>query len=164
MSQTGFNMNIWTTISLSEQRRHMDNHFCSWTLDQLLLTVDIWTIIKFFYLNVHWQFSRLWPLFIDTRDQLIWQIEEFHYPTLILGMIYHIRADAFRIFGLWRSHSRAIQPNFGVKLLFMKNSLYLDRITFSFQKSSSFTILHWITLTFGSIPLWKVVYWNPIIG
>ena len=34
------------------------------------------------------------------RDQLIWQIEEYLYPTSILGMIYHIRADAFIFFGL----------------------------------------------------------------
>ena len=34
------------------------------------------------------------------RDQLIWQIEEFLYRHLIPGMIYHIRADAFRFFGL----------------------------------------------------------------
>ena len=66
VSQTGFNMNIWTTISLSEERRHMDNHFYSWTLDQLLLSVDMWTIIKLLYLNVHGQFYRQQPLFIDT--------------------------------------------------------------------------------------------------
>ena len=35
-----------------------------------------------------------------TRDQLIWQIKEFHYRHSILSVIYHIRADAFRIFGL----------------------------------------------------------------
>ena len=37
---------------------------------------------------------------ILTRDLLIWQIEEYLYPTSILGMIYHIRADAFIFFGL----------------------------------------------------------------
>ena len=37
---------------------------------------------------------------ISIRDMLIWQIEEFLYPTSILGMIYHIRADAFIFFGL----------------------------------------------------------------
>ena len=34
------------------------------------------------------------------RDKLIWQIEEYLYPTSILGIIYHIRADAFIFFGL----------------------------------------------------------------
>ena len=34
------------------------------------------------------------------RDMLIWQIEKYLYPTSILGMIYHIRADAFIFFGL----------------------------------------------------------------
>ena len=37
---------------------------------------------------------------IHNRDMLIWQIEEYLYPTSILGMIYHIRADAFIFFGL----------------------------------------------------------------
>jgi len=37
---------------------------------------------------------------LSTRDMLIWQIEEYLYPTSILGMIYHIRADAFIFFGL----------------------------------------------------------------
>ena len=37
---------------------------------------------------------------VSTRDMLIWQIEEYLYPTSILGMIYHIRADAFIFFGL----------------------------------------------------------------
>ena len=36
---------------------------------------------------------------ISSRDLLIWQIEEFLYPTSILSVIYHIRADAFRFFG-----------------------------------------------------------------
>ena len=132
--------------------------------------VHLKTLLKYIKLVTarNWWFNSMrkninyFLLFI--REQLIWQIKEFLYRHSILSMIYHIRADAFRFFGLWCSHSCAIQTNFGVKLLFMKNSLYLDRITFSFQKSSSFTILHWITLTFGSIPLWKVVYWNPIIG
>ena len=101
---------------------------------------------------------------VSSRDQLIWQIEEFLYRHSIPGMIYHIRANAFRFFGLWCSHSRAIWPNFGVKFLFKMNSIHLDWITFRLHKLSSFTILHWMTLTFESIPLWKVVYWNPIIG
>ena len=96
-----------------------------------------------------------------SRDQLIWQIEEFLYRHSITGMIYHIRTDAFIFFGLWCSHMRAIQPNFGVKL---NNSIHLDWITFRLHKLSSFTILHWMTVTFRSIPLWKVVYWNPIVG
>ena len=37
---------------------------------------------------------------VFARDMLIWQIEEYLYPTSILGMIYHIRADAFIFFGL----------------------------------------------------------------
>ena len=37
---------------------------------------------------------------IVNRYQLIWQIEEFLYRHSIPGMIYHIRADAFRFFGL----------------------------------------------------------------
>ena len=93
----------------------------------------------------------------NIRDQLIWQIEEFLHWHSIPGMIYHIRANAFRFFGLWCSHSHAIRPNFGVKLLFKMNSIHLDWITFRLHKLSSFTILHWMTLTFGSIPLWKVV-------
>ena len=105
------------------------------------------------------QYSRI--KWVTPRDMLIWQIKEYLYPTSILGMIYHIRADAFIFFGLWCSHMRAIQPNFGVKL---NNSIHLDWITFRLHKLSSFTILHWMTLTFRSIPLWKVVYWNPIIG
>ena len=40
------------------------------------------------------------PWSLVTRDKLIWQIEEYLYPTSILGMIYHIRADAFIFFGL----------------------------------------------------------------
>ena len=101
------------------------------------------------------------PCLIYIRDMLIWQIDEFLYPTSILSMIYHIRADTFRIFGLWRSHMRAIQHVFGVK---WNNSLHRDCITFRLHKFSSFTILHRMTFTFRSIPLWKVVYWNPIVG
>ena len=37
---------------------------------------------------------------LNSRDMLIWQIEEYLNPTSILGMIYHIRADAFTFFGL----------------------------------------------------------------
>ena len=37
---------------------------------------------------------------LTVRDMLIWQIKEYLYPTSILGMIYHIRADAFIFFGL----------------------------------------------------------------
>ena len=40
------------------------------------------------------------PYPVSSRDMLIWQIEEYLYPTSILGMIYHIRADAFIFFGL----------------------------------------------------------------
>ena len=40
--------------------------------------------------------TKVW---IYIRDLLIWQIEEFLYPTSILSVIYHIRADAFRFFG-----------------------------------------------------------------
>ena len=56
-------------------------------------------ILHIFNLEVfHPQPSHSADLF--SRDQLIWQIEEYLYPTSILGMIYHIRADAFIFFGL----------------------------------------------------------------
>ena len=121
--------------------------------------VSLWVNWKFLLLIKGFQQPHYFSIYI--RDMLIWQIEKYLYPTSILGMIYHIRADAFIFFGLWCSHMRAIQPNFGVKL---NNSIHLDWITFRLHKLSSFTILHWMTLTFESIPLWKVVYWNPIVG
>ena len=37
---------------------------------------------------------------VTIREQLIWQIKEFLYRHSILSIIYHIRADAFRFFGL----------------------------------------------------------------
>ena len=88
------------------------------------------------------------------RVQLIWQIKEFHYRHSILSVIYHIRANAFRIFGLWRSHSRAIQSVFGVKLLFYeKFTLYwLNHL----QPSKIFLIYH-ITLNYPN--LWV----NPLV-
>ena len=89
------------------------------------------------------------------RDQLIWQIKEFHYRHSILSVIYYIRGNAFRIFGLWRSHCRAIQPVFGVKLLFYEEFTLCGRITFSLQKSSLFTILHWMTPNLLFNPLVK---------
>ena len=67
------------------------------------------------------------------RDMLIWQIEEYLYPTSILGMIYHIRANAFIFFGQWCSQKRAIQPICGVKL---NNSIHLDWITCKLHKLS----------------------------
>ena len=116
-------------------------------------------LIKWF--SVHQRYQIFYKYVTYYRDMLIWQIEEFLYPTSILGMIYHIRADAFIFFGLWCSQKRTIQPNLGVKL---NNSIHQDWITFRLHKLSLFTVLHWMTVTFGSIPLWKVVHWNPIIG
>ena len=48
----------------------------------------------------HHQQGHAQARLLDTRDMLIWQIDEFLYPTSILSIIYHIRADTFRIFGL----------------------------------------------------------------
>ena len=75
-------------------------------------------------------------IWILIRDLLIWQIEEFLYPTSILSVIYHIRADAFRFFGPWCFQKRAIQPVFGVKLLFLEEFTSSDWITFRLHKSS----------------------------
>ena len=60
---------------------------------KLVYNKELWD--NTFTLSVYLQMHN-----IINRDQLIWQIEEYLYPTSILGMIYHIRADAFIFFGL----------------------------------------------------------------
>ena len=53
--------------------------------------------------DLNWWLDEQMPFVpekMQVRDQLIWQIKEFHYRHSILSMIYHIRANAFRIFVL----------------------------------------------------------------